>query len=119
MRWQWIPFNELSLTELYAVLRLRQEVFVVEQECPYLDADGDDVVCLHLLGWGADGALDAYLRVYPPGTCRPEIVIGRVITAQRVRRQGWGRRADRWFRSPAPRVPLAELSWQPPCVAAH
>jgi ElaA protein len=91
MRWHWTPFADLSLTGLYTVLRLRQEIFVVEQDCPYLDADGDDVRCHHLLGWGEDGGLDAYLRVYPPGAYRSEIVIGRVLTAQRVRRQGLGR----------------------------
>ena len=92
MDWQWLPFNELSLTELYTILRLRQEVFVVEQSCPYLDADGDDPICHHLLGRGLDGGLDAYLRAYPPGGLagHDEVVIGRVITAQRARRRGLG-----------------------------
>ncbi|MEL6342933.1 MAG: GNAT family N-acetyltransferase [Myxococcota bacterium] len=91
VRWIWTPFAELSLVQLYDALLLRQAVFVVEQDCPYLDADGDDPRCHHLLGYSAAG-LDAYLRVYPPGDTRDEIVIGRVVTHQRVRRQGLGRR---------------------------
>lgn len=91
MHWQWTPFPQLSVEALYALLRLRQEVFIIEQQCLYPDADGDDAMCHHLLGWGEDGGLDAYLRVYPPGTLRDEIVIGRVVTAPRVRRQGLGR----------------------------
>ena len=93
MDWQWLPFHALSLTELYTILRLRQEVFVVEQNCPYLDADGDDPICHHLLGRGSDGGLDAYLRVYPPGGMvgHDEVVIGRVLTAQRVRCRGLGK----------------------------
>ena len=91
MRWQWTSFDALSLHELYAVLRLRQEVFVVEQTCPYLDADGQDGLCHHLLGW-KDDTLVAYLRAFPPNTtAHPEAVIGRVITAMPVRGQGMGR----------------------------
>lgn len=93
MHWQWLPFSDLSPQVLYAVLRLRQEVFVVEQDCPFLDADGDDMRCHHLLGWAADGGLDAYLRAYPPGALdgHGEVVIGRVVTAQRARGTGLGR----------------------------
>ena len=91
MRWQWTGFDDLSLQELYALLRLRQEVFVVEQTCPYLDADGEDDICHHLLGW-EDDALVAYLRVFPPGgSSHPEVVIGRVITAMPARGKGLGR----------------------------
>jgi len=91
MQWQWSSFDALSLTDLYAVMRLRQEVFVVEQTCPYLDADGEDPVCHHLLGW-QEGALVAYLRAFPPGgEVHPEAVIGRVITAAPIRGQGMGR----------------------------
>ncbi len=88
MRWQWTPFSDLSLAELYTLLRLRQEVFVVEQDCAYLDADGDDPRCHHLLGWMGE-ALVAYLRVYPPEL--GELVIGRVLTAPQIRGTGWGR----------------------------
>ena len=91
LRWQWLPFAALSPAALYALLRLRQEVFIVEQACPYLDADGADADAHHLLGWGQDGALLACLRAFPPHTRRPEAVIGRVVTAPAIRRAGLGR----------------------------
>ncbi len=90
MRWQWSPFSELSLDDLYAALSLRQAVFVVEQDCPYLDADGLDAQAHHLLGW-KDGELVAYLRTFPPGVVYAEACIGRVVTSQAVRRDGFGR----------------------------
>lgn len=91
MRWQWSPFDALTLRELYAAMRLRQEVFVVEQDCPYLDADGQDEGCHHLLGWDGD-ALVAYVRVFPPGgAVHPEVVIGRVVVRGTRRSEGHGR----------------------------
>jgi len=91
MRWQWSPFDALSLRDLYAAMQLRQEVFVVEQDCPYLDADGADPACHHLLGWDGD-ALVAYVRVFAPGdTVHPEVVIGRVVVRGRRRSEGLGR----------------------------
>lgn len=90
LRWQWCAFDDLSLTEIYAAMRLRQEVFVVEQTCAYLDADGQDPACMHLLGWDAD-VLVAYLRVFPPGaTAHPEAVIGRVVVSGGRRGEGHG-----------------------------
>lgn len=94
MRWQWAAFEELSLEALYAALALRQAVFVVEQECPYQDADGRDAEAHHLLGWrgrGGGAELVAYLRAFPPGVIDPQACIGRVITAPAIRGQGWGR----------------------------
>ena len=91
MRWQWSAFPDLDIHTLYAALKLRQEVFVVEQTCAYLDADGDDQSAFHLFGWSGD-ALMAYLRVFPPGTTsHPEAVIGRVIVAMGARGQGVSR----------------------------
>lgn len=90
MQWTWRTFDELTKAELYAVMRLRQEVFVVEQDCPYLDADGLDQGAMHLLGMDADG-LAAYARVLPPGARYDECCISRVVTAQRTRRTGLGR----------------------------
>lgn len=89
LHWQWLPFSALPLSSLYAILQLRQEVFVVEQTCAYLDADGADPLCHHLLGWQGD-ALCAYLRAFPPHSRRPEAVVGRVVTAPAARRQGLG-----------------------------
>jgi ElaA protein len=94
--WVFRPFHELSTAELYAALQLRQLVFVVEQRCPYLDADGADDQAWHLLGWAAapDGtrALHAYARVFPPGIKYDEASIGRVVSHPDARRTGLGRR---------------------------
>ena len=59
-------FEELSAAELYELLRLRVDVFVVEQRCPYPDLDGRDEGALHVLLWGDGGGLDAYLRILRP-----------------------------------------------------
>ena len=92
--WQCTPFAELTAGELYAVMEARQRVFVVEQRCAYLDADGSDHLALHLLGWRstADGLiLSAYARLFPPGVKFKEASIGRVLTHPAVRRSGLGR----------------------------
>lgn len=69
--WQWSAFDELSRDELYEILRVRQEVFTVEQNCAYQDADGLDQCALHLLQWHQSSEqrqLAAYLRVLPPAS---------------------------------------------------
>lgn len=72
-------FNDLTVKELYELLRLRSEVFVVEQQCAYLDMDGLDPQALHVLGYeGAD--LVACTRLFAPGICYTEASIGRVAT---------------------------------------
>ena len=82
-------FDQLDLRTLYAVMRLRQEVFVVEQDCPYLDADGKDQASWHVLGEDADGILRAYTRLVPRGVSYANYPsIGRVVTSAAVR--GWG-----------------------------
>jgi ElaA protein len=92
--WQWSRFSELSPDDLYAVVRLREAVFVVEQQCPYNDADGRDPVAWHLLGW-SDGetgkSLVAYARIFEPGLRYTEGSIGRVVTAPEVRGTGMGK----------------------------
>lgn len=93
-RWEWKPFSELTLEELYAVLALRSEVFVVEQRSIYLDADGRDGQCHHLLGTSEAGGaplLAAYLRVLPPGLKFEDASLGRVVVSPRARGQGLGR----------------------------
>ena len=83
-------FAELTVHELYALMTLRQRVFVVEQTCAYLDADGHDPVAHHL--WlSQGGACVAALRILPPGEKYAEPAIGRVVTAPEVRRSGLGR----------------------------
>ena len=67
VQWHWRTFDTISVPELYAVTALREAVFIVEQTCPYQDADGLDAQAEHLLGLGQDGQLVAYLRVLGPG----------------------------------------------------
>jgi ElaA protein len=74
--WQWHTYQQLSTDLLYAIIRLRQEVFGVEQSCAYLDLDGRDQHSLHLTGHDADGELVAYLRLVEPGKRFPEPSIG-------------------------------------------
>jgi ElaA protein len=92
--WQCCPFNELTVGELYAVMEVRQRVFVVEQKCAYLDADGSDHLAHHLLGWRntPDGLLlAAYARLFPPGVKFAEASIGRVLTHPSARGDGLGK----------------------------
>lgn len=88
--WHDRAFAELTLAELYAIIALREQVFVVEQACAYLDADGLDPVSRHL--WAARGdAIAAYLRIVPAGAKFAEPSIGRVIVAPAERGTGLGR----------------------------
>lgn len=96
--WQWIRFADLTPNELYALLIARGEVFVVEQRCAFLDADGLDPDSIHLLGWTQardaaqrDPALAAYLRLVAPGRRYIEPSIGRVLTTSAFRGIGLGR----------------------------
>ncbi len=82
-------FNELSLSELYELLKLRSEVFVVEQNCVYLDVDGKDDKAIHLLGT-LDDELVAYVRIFKPGDYFDEASIGRVLVKQIYRDRKWG-----------------------------
>jgi len=85
------PFSNLSLDQLYAIMVLRQEVFVVEQDCPYLDADGKDQVAHHLMMWEND-SLVAYTRLLPAGTSYEKYAsIGRVVNSDKVRGRGIGK----------------------------
>ncbi len=89
--WTWRAWTELSTDELYGLLRLRQVVFVVEQACPYLDADGLDQGAWHLLGHDERGLM-AYARCFPPQACYPDAAcIGRVVSSPSGRGQGLGR----------------------------
>jgi ElaA protein len=88
--WTWRRFDDLSVHDVYALLALRAEVFVVEQACPFLDTDFCDQSAWHLLG-RVDGELAAYLRALDPGVRYDEPSIGRVVTASRWRGRGLGR----------------------------
>lgn len=87
----WRNFCELSLQELYAVLKLRSEVFVVEQKCVYLDLDDHDQDARHLLVTDK-GALVAYLRVQPPTEHHQSAEIQRLVVDPRFRNKGLGHR---------------------------
>lgn len=90
-QWHCKPFDALTLSELYDILALRQAVFVVEQYCPYLDADGKDAQGLHLFATTADGRIDAYARLLPVGVSYPHAAsIGRILTHPKARGTGAG-----------------------------
>ncbi len=89
--WSLKPFKDLSIDELYELLKVRQEVFVVEQDCPYQDLDGLDQASYHLMGRAEDGAICAYARILPAGLSFPEVSIGRIITTSSGRGKGYGK----------------------------
>jgi ElaA protein len=91
INFNWYRFSELTVEQLYAVLALRAEVFVVEQDGAYLDPDGKDEFALHLLGMN-EGSLVAYLRLFPPNCIENYIIFGRVATRWTVRSKGYGKR---------------------------
>jgi len=88
--WQTKPFDRLSLEELYNVLQLRQEVFILEQACVYSDLDHKDQKSFHLMGWQGT-TLAAYTRLLPKGVSYPDSAsIGRVVVARDFRGNGLG-----------------------------
>jgi len=89
-QWQTSEFAALSTTALYAALRLRQQVFVVEQHIIYLDLDGLDQDACHMLGWEGD-TLQAYQRCLAPGAYFSESAIGRIVVSPGARGRGLGR----------------------------
>ena len=87
--WRFVPFDALTSRELYAVLQLRSEVFVVEQACVFQDIDGADAQAMHLLGT-VSGKLAAYARCFAAGVKFAEASIGRVVTHGSQRGSGAG-----------------------------
>ena len=83
-------FDELSNDELYQIMRLRSEVFVVEQNCVYQDLDNKDQKALHVLGKNDEG-LVAYTRLFAPGDYFESTSIGRVVVAPNQRNYGYGK----------------------------
>lgn len=83
-------FNELSPLVLYKIMKARSEVFVVEQNCVYLDADGKDMKAHHLIYWKSN-EIAAYTRLLPPGISYNEMSIGRVLTTSQFRNHGFGK----------------------------
>ena len=89
INWKIKPFNELLIAELYSVLQLRSEVFVVEQNCVYQDLDGKDEKALHLIGT-FDDKIVAYARLFKPNDYFENASIGRVVIDQNYRDRKWG-----------------------------
>ncbi|MFN0275257.1 MAG: GNAT family N-acetyltransferase [Chitinophagales bacterium] len=89
--WKIRGFHQLNVFELHGIFRLRQEVFIVEQNCAYLDADGKDQFCDHLFGVDDDGRVLACCRIVQPGVSYPEVSIGRIASHPDVRGTGLGK----------------------------
>jgi len=87
-----LPYAGLSLNQLYDIMKLRQKVFIVEQNCPYLDADDVDKNAWHLLFYGWDEQLIGYSRLIPKGVVFPEYAsIGRVVVDPGFRQKNLGK----------------------------
>jgi ElaA protein len=89
LEWKIRRFQELSTAELYELLQLRSEVFVVEQNCVYQDIDGKDRKALHLIG-EYDSKIVAYARLFKAGDYFDEASIGRVVVMANYRDKKWG-----------------------------
>lgn len=89
-----IPYEQLEREEIFAMLRLRQDVFIIEQDCIYPDIDAKDQHSHHFFLWQGEpktSDLMAYCRIVKPGVSYQEPSIGRVVSARQARRAGWGR----------------------------
>ena len=91
IRWEIKFFNDLSPEQLYKILQLRNEIFVVEQKCIYQDADNKDQPAFHLMGTNENDELVAYSRILPEGISYNEASIGRIVTSRNVRQTGIGK----------------------------
>mgnify|MGYP003619360117 CR=1 FL=1 len=88
--WKVKKFDELTVPELYQIIKARVDIFVVEQDCPYPDLDGYDQKALHL--WvEEDGVVLAYCRIFPKGIKYNETSLGRVLTTEQGRGKGLGK----------------------------
>ena len=90
INWFCKSFQTLSPSELYSILQLRNEVFIVEQNCVYQDCDDKDIQSYHLMAW-QQNKLIAYTRLMPPGVSYEQISIGRVVTSPSVRGKNIGK----------------------------
>ncbi len=90
LQWTVKTFDELTVHELYKIMQLRMKVFVVEQQCTFLDADDNDQKAWHLCAW-SENNLVAYTRLFAPGIIYTEAAIGRVVNAAEVRGTGIGK----------------------------
>lgn len=89
---QCYSFDSIDKMQWYRILQLRQEIFVVEQNCPYLDLDSRDFEAYHLIGLNAENEILTYCRILPPGIAYQDYCsIGRVLTAAKFRKQKLGK----------------------------
>lgn len=90
MKWTLKKFQDLSVQEFHDIVQLRLDIFVVEQNCPYLDLDGKDEIAYHLFGTTDQGKIVAYTRLFAPGDYYDEAAIGRVVVHKEFRHEGLG-----------------------------
>lgn len=91
LRWNWYRWADLKPDTLYGFLKLRSDIFVVEQNCVFSDMDGADAHCEHLCGTDGAGQLLSYLRLVPPGLKSPQPALGRLVVDISMRNTGAGR----------------------------
>ena len=91
IKYSWKTFKELSIDDLYAILNLRQKVFVMEQDCPYIDADFSDQDAFHLVGYDEKNILIAYLRAFPPNIKYEGASMGRIVVEEDMRNKSIGK----------------------------
>lgn len=91
LNWKLIDFSDFTPESLYEVLKLRTDVFVVEQNCPYPELDGNDQLSKHFCGYDMQGNLLAYTRILPPNVSYKEASIGRVLVAKTARDKKYGK----------------------------
>lgn len=90
MNWTLKSFSELSVAEFHDFIQLRLDIFVVEQDCPYLDLDGKDEIAYHFFATNDEGKTVAYTRLFGPGDYYDEAAIGRVVVHKDYRKEGLG-----------------------------
>ena len=90
MKWNLKNFSELSVSEFHDIIQLRLDIFVVEQDCPYLDLDGKDQIAYHLYATTENGQTVAYTRLFGPDEYFKEASIGRVVVHKDFRKDGLG-----------------------------
>ena len=90
-KWKFCSYDDLTKKELHKLIILRQNVFIVEQNCPYQDADKKDFNSHHLMGYDQNNKLIAYLRIVGPGVSYKEVSLGRILTHINYRGTGLGK----------------------------
>ena len=90
MKWTLKKFKDLSVQEFHDIIQLRLDIFVVEQDCAYLDLDGKDEIAYHLFTRTDQGRTVAYTRLFAPGDYYDEAAIGRVVVHKDFRKDGLG-----------------------------